>query len=473
MIEDNAIERIAAALRAEVAGAAPGARLPSTRELMRRHGASPLTVQRAVARLAAQGLVEARPGRGTFVARAAGSGAEGAAAGAGAPAPDLSWQAVALGAAPAGGDDLQALLALPGPGAVPLSSGYLDPALQPIGALAAALGRAARRPGAWERGPLAGREELRAWFARAIGGRLTAGDVVICPGGQAALATAFRALADPGDPVLVEAPTYLGAVAAARSAGLRVVPVPSDADGVRPDLLAAALARTGARLVYLQPLHANPHGATLAPARREPVLEAARAAGAFLLEDDWARELRAEHAPPLAPLAADERDGHVVHVRSLTKVAAPGLRVAALAARGPAAERLRIARAIDDFHVAGPLQEAALDLVGAPAWQRHLRALRTALGERRDALLGALRRHLPELPPAAVPRGGLHVWQPLPEGCDDVELAAAALREGVVVFPGRPFFPAEPTGAFLRLTFAAAAPEALEEGIARLARALG
>ena len=148
---------------------------------------------------------------------------------------------MALGAGAVEADALHELLAVPAPGAIPLSSGYLALDLQPIALVGAALARAARRPGAWERGPVEGREELRAWFAREAGGSLRAHDVVVCSGGQPALATAFRALAAPGDPVLVEAPTYLGAIVAARAAGLRVVPVPSDADGVRPDLLAQAL----------------------------------------------------------------------------------------------------------------------------------------------------------------------------------------------------------------------------------------
>jgi DNA-binding transcriptional MocR family regulator len=384
---------------------------------------------------------------------------------------DIGWQSVTLGAAPAGGQELQALLAVPEPGTIALSGGYLEPALQPLGQLGAALARAARRPGAWERGPAEGREELRAWFARAAGGTYGPSDVVVCPGGQPALATAFRALAGPGDSVLVEAPTYLGAVAAARAAGLRVVPVPSDADGVRADLLAAALQRTGARLVYLQPLHANPHGATLAAERRGPVLDAVRRAGAFLVEDDWARDLLIDGDPP-PPLAADDPGAHVVHVRSLTKVAAPGLRVGALAARGPAAERLRSARLIDDFYVSGPLQEATLELVSSPGWARHLRTLRAGLRARRDALLAAIAEHLPQLPPPAAPGGGLHVWLALEGGTDDVALARDAAAAGVVVSPGRPFFAAEPPGPHLRLTFGAAPPAALAEGVRRLAAVL-
>ncbi len=437
------------------------------RELTARHKASPVTVAEAIRQLVAQGLIEARPGRGTFVAPP----------GAAAPhdgrrAPDLSWQTVALGSRRAGEDELQALLALPPKGAIPLSGGYLDADLQPAAALGAALTRAARQPASWQRGPAEGREDLRAWFAREAGAGLRAGDMVICPGGQAALSSALRALTAPGDTLLVESPTYLGALAAARAAGLRVVPVPVDAEGVRPDQLAAAFARTGSRLFYCQPLHANPHGATLAARRRADVAEALRDAGAFLIEDDYARDLTIDGEAP-RPLAADDPDGHVIYLRSLTKSAAPGLRVAAIGARGPAGARLRAARLLDDFFVAGPLQQATLEFVTAPTWARHLRALRTALRARRDALLTALRRHLPELTQEqTVPRGGLHLWARLPDGTDDVALAAAAAAEGVIVFPGRPWHAAEPPAPHLRLTYAAAPPDLMDEAVRRLARAL-
>jgi DNA-binding transcriptional MocR family regulator len=448
MLDDNAEGRVTQDLRAATGVLAPGDRLPSVRELMARHRASPVTVQRAIARLAGEGLVEPRPGRGTFVA------ARPDAAAAPEPSADLSWQAVALGARGVEDTALRDLLATAPPQAIPLSAGYLDSELQPLAALGAALARAARRAGAWERGPVEGRPELRAWFAR-----------------QAAMVTAFRALAAPGEPLLVESPTYVGAIAAARAAGLRVVPVPSDAAGVRADLLAEALARTGARVFYCQPAYANPHGAVLAPERRAAVLRAVAEAGAFLVEDDWARDLAIDGEPP-APLAADDRDGHVVYLRSLTKAAAPGLRVAAVGARGAAGARLRAARILEDLFVAGPLQEAAVELVASPAWRRHRRRLRAALRERRDALAAALARHLPELPAPPLPPGGLHLWLGLPDGTDDVGLATAAAARDVVVFPGRPWFPAEPPAPFLRLTFAAAPPDLLDEGARRLAAAV-
>jgi DNA-binding transcriptional MocR family regulator len=466
MNDDNAAARVIQDLRTLAQGAAAGAKLPTVRELTARHQASPVTVAAAIRRLVAEGLVEAQPGRGTFVARAHRSAHPQADA-----PPDLSWQSIALGPRPPGEDAMQALLAMPRPGAIPLSSGYLDADLQPAASLGAALARAARHPASWQRGPVEGREDLRAWFARAAGGAMRADDFTLCPGGQSALSTAFRALAAPGDAVLVEAPTYLGALAAARAAGLRVVPVPADTGGVRPDLLAAALRRTGARLFYCQPLFANPHGASLAADRRAAVLAEMRAAGAFLLEDDYARDLAIDGDPP-PPLITGDPAGHVIYLRSLTKSAAPGLRVAAIGARGAAGARLRAARVLDDFFVAGPLQQAALDFVTSPAWPRHLRGLRTALRQRRDALLDALRRHLPSLLPDVVPRGGLHLWVRLPDGLDDVAVTTAAAGEQVVVFPGRPWYAAEPDGAHLRLTFAAAPPDLLEEGVRRLARAM-
>ncbi|MEV0895614.1 PLP-dependent aminotransferase family protein [Actinoplanes sp. NPDC049802] len=457
----NAADRVIQDLRT-AAGASPaGTRLPSVRELTVRHQASPVTVAEAIRQLVAEGVVETRSGRGTFVAVRPGPAAP----------PDLSWQTVALGPRRPGEEEMQALLSLPPAGAIPLSGGYLDADLQPAAALGAALARAARQPAAWQRGPAEGREDLRAWFAREAGGGLRAADMVICPGGQAALSSTLRALSGPGDTLLVESPTYLGALATAHAAGLRVVPVPADHDGVRPDHLAAAFTRTGARLFYCQPLYANPTGATLSPGRRPEVLAAVRAAGAFLIEDDYARDLTVDGKPP-PPLASGDPHGHVVYLRSLTKSAAPGLRVAGLGARGPAGARLRAARLLDDFFVAGPMQQATLEFVTSPAWGRHRRSLRAELGNRRAALLAALRRHLPDLAPTVIPRGGLHLWARLPDGFDDVAVASAAAAAGVIVFPGRAWHAAEPPGPFLRLTYAATPADTMEEAVQRLRRAI-
>ncbi|MEV0369805.1 PLP-dependent aminotransferase family protein [Streptomyces sp. NPDC050636] len=490
MQERSSVAELAAILRNGLNRYSPGEKLPSSRALVERHRVSPVTVSRALAELAAEGLVVTRPGAGAFRAEPRGE----------APRPvDTSWQEIALSAEAAGdhvprsvdASGVLATLAAPAPGVIELNGGYLHSDLQPERALAAALARAGRRPGAWGRPPVEGVPELRAWFAREIsgpGGALAASDVLVTAGGQSALTAALRALAPPGAPVLVESPTYPGMLAAARASGLRPVPVPMDADGVRTDLLADAFRASGARVFVSQPLFQNPTGAVLAGERRREVLRVARAAGAFVVEDDFARRLVHDDAPALPPtLMADDQDGTVVHVCSLTKATSPSLRVGALAARGPVRDRLRAIQVVDSFFVPGPLQETALELVGSPAWTRHLRLISAELTVRRDALATALHRQLPALVGQGsgqgeahglgrpqegglfVPPGGYHLWLRLPDGTDEEALTGAALRAGVAVAAGRPYFAAEPPAPHLRLSFAAAASAgAVTEGVRRL-----
>ncbi|MER7376851.1 PLP-dependent aminotransferase family protein [Streptomyces lanatus] len=479
MQERSSVAELAEQLRKELDRYSPGGKLPSSRALVERYRVSPVTVSRALGQLAAEGLVVTRPGAGAFRARprtpltAVG---------------DTSWQEVALSADGAGdvvprtvdASGVTICLATPPPGVIEFNGGYPHPTLQPEKAMAAALSRAGRRPGAWGRPPLEGLPELREWFAREIGGTVTAAEVLIAAGGQSALTTALRALTPPGAPVLVESPTYPGMLAIARAAGLRPVPVPVDAGGVKPALLADAFRATGARVFVCQPLFQNPTGTVLAPERRPEVLRIAREAGAFVVEDDYVRRLAHEDAGPLPrPLAADDPDGVVVHVSSLTKATSPSFRVGALAARGPVLERLRAIQIVDTFFVPRPLQEAALELVGSPAWPRHLRALSAELRSRRDAMTACLRLHLPELSLPHIPSGGYHLWLRLPDGTGGTSqafgsggesaLTSAALRAGVAITPGRPYFSAEPPAGHMRLSFAAVAGEQeITEGVRRL-----
>ncbi|MEU1030054.1 PLP-dependent aminotransferase family protein [Streptomyces mirabilis] len=469
MQERSSVGDLANQLRQELDRYSPGGKLPSSRALVERFRVSPVTVSRALAQLAAEGLLVTRPGAGAFRAHPRTSAV---------PAGDTSWQEVTLSADAAtelvprtvDASGVLASLAAPPPGVVEFNGGYLHPSLQPERAMGAALSRAGRRPGAWSRPPMEGLTELREWFARGIGGAITAAEVLVTAGGQSALTTALKALAPPGAPVLVESPTYPGMLAIARAAGLRPVPVPVDADGVKPDLLADAFKATGARVFVCQPLFQNPTGAVLAPERRAEVVRLAREAGAFVIEDDFVRRLVHEDAGPLPrPLAAEDPDGVVVHVSSLTKATSPSFRVSALAARGPVLERLRAIQVVDTFFVPRPLQEAALELVGSPAWPRHLRAVSAELRNRRDTMTTALRLTLPELALPHIPSGGYHLWLRLPDGADESALVSAALREGVAVAPGRPYFSAEPPAGHVRLSFAAVGGTGeITEGVRRL-----
>jgi DNA-binding transcriptional MocR family regulator len=326
MNKDSSIATVAGAIRAEAAGRPAGGRLPSTREFVRRLGVSPVTVSRALAVLVSEGTVITRTGEGSFVADRPARGDR--------QADDFGWQTLALGERRTSARGVLVSLEEPPSEEIPLASGYPHPSLLPVRALAAAMARAGRRPDAWQRPPVAGLDGLRAWFARSTGGQVDAADVIVTPGAQGALTAAFRALLPAGSVLLVESPTYPGALAVAAAAGIRIVPVPVDEDGIRPDDLAQAFAATGARAVYCQPTFQNPTGVVLSAERRAQVLGAAAAAGAFVVEDDYGRWLAHERpAPP--PLITQDHDGRVVHVTSLTKPASPSLRVGALIARGP------------------------------------------------------------------------------------------------------------------------------------------
>jgi DNA-binding transcriptional MocR family regulator len=145
------------------------------------------------------------------------------------------------------------------------------------------------------------------------------------------------------------------------------------------------------------------------------------------------------------------------------------MRIGALVARGPAASRLRALRAVDDFFVPQPMQEAATELLGSSAWTRHRSALRRALLARRDALLAALAEHAPQLAAGPVPAGGLHLWRRLPDGLDDLDVARRCELRGLAVGSGTPYHASEPPAPYLRLTYCAEPPDRL----ARAARILG
>jgi DNA-binding transcriptional MocR family regulator len=199
----------------------------------------------------------------------------------------------------------------------------------------------------------------------------------------------------------------------------------------------------------------------------EQVLEVVRAYGAFLVEDDWAHDFGITTVA--APVAARDDSGHVVYLRSLTKSVSPGIRVAAVIARGPARDRILADRGAQSMYVSGVLQAAALDVVTQPAWLTHLRGLRHQLLVRRDLLVSSLREYAPQAHVEHVPTGGLNLWARLPDGTDVHQLVRDCEAAGVIIAAGTDWFPAEPAGPYIRLNYAGPNPGAFREG----ARILG
>jgi len=449
-----------------MAGAAPGNRLPSTRQLVSEYQASPVTVQKALQTLTMQGLIESRPGVGTFV-RAVRT----------ARPSDYGWQTAALRSPssplPASSSTMRNV---PGD-AIWFHSGYPDRELLPERLVRSALARAARGDAALSRPPAAGMPELQQWFAQELGSATPVGitpptrnDVIVLPGSQSGLSSIFRALVGSGQPLLIESPSYWGAILAAAQTGVRLVPVPTGPEGPDPAEVERAFAETGARAFYVQPNYSNPTGAQWTADRGDEILDVARRHGAFLVEDDWAHDFGITSDP--MPLATRDDSGHVVYIRSLTKSVSTAVRIAAVIVPGPARERILGHRAAESMYVSGLLQAAALDVVTQPGWQTHLRSLRQQLQSRRDLLAASVREHVPQAHIDNLPKGGLNLWVRLPDTTDLPRLVRDCGDAGVIIAAGTEWFPAEPAGTFIRLNYSGPNPGAYPEGARIIGEAL-
>lgn len=372
---------------------------------------------------------------------------------------DYGWQTAALGSPNKRIPQLPAALQSVPNDVVALHSGYPARELLPERLVRAAFTRTARTDALITRPPTAGLPELQSWFAAELESATPAGitpappsDVVLIPGSQGGLITAFRALVGAGRPLLMESPTYWGAILAAAQVGVEVVPVHSGPAGPDPDALSRAFDQSGARAFYAQPTFASPTGALWSPGLTEQVLEIVRHHGAFLIEDDSAHDFGITAEPH--PVAARDDSGHVVYVRSLSKSVSPAVRVAGLIARGPARNRILADTQAGSMYVSGVLQAVALDVVTQPAWRTYLRKLRLELRTRRDLLVRSLREHAPDARLETVPQGGSNLWARLPDTTDLDRVVRECAAAGVVIGSGDEWFPAEPTGKFVRLNYA-------------------
>jgi 2-aminoadipate transaminase len=295
--------------------------------------------------------------------------------------------------------------------------------------------------------------------------------VVVTTGSQQGIDLMARATLDPGDVVALADPGYIGAVQAFRLAGARLHGVPCDDGGLDVDALAAAL-RRGLRptLVYVVPSFSNPTGGTLTADRAVALAALADRHGFLIVEDDPYAALRwaGTAPPPLARLTS-----RVVTLRTISKVLAPGLRVAYAVAPPAVADDLTLLKQAVDLHTSTPLQRAVLRLVTEPGFlEGHLAAIRPLYEARADALFEALDAELPGRVLATRPDGGMFVWCEL-DDVDTETLLPEAIRHGVAFVPGPAFAVEAGTHRHaLRLSFASVTPGELVEGVRRLRTAL-
>ncbi len=304
-------------------------------------------------------------------------------------------------------------------------------------------------------------------------------NVLITSGSQQALDLIGKLLINRGDRVLVEAPTYLGALQAFNVFGPDYVSLPLDDDGLQTETLEAVL-KTGIKFMYLLPNFQNPSGVTMSRERRETVVRLAEEHGVPIVEDDPYGQLRfeGEHLPPLLVLDRDNvrRDngydlGNVIYLSTFSKTLAPGLRLGWIVAPTEVIAKLVQLKQGADLHTSTFGQMVAYEVARGGFLDEHVHLIRRVYRERRDVMLDALEANFP--PEMGVswthPSGGLFLWLKLPVGMTARQLLEAAIAVDVAFVPGDAFFAEPGAGArFCRLNFSNAGPEMIQEGIRRL-----
>jgi 2-aminoadipate transaminase len=305
-----------------------------------------------------------------------------------------------------------------------------------------------------------------------VGCGASADDVVVTVGGQQALDLVARLFLDPGDVVLAEGPTYVGALGVFQAAQAQVVHVAMDDDGLIPEALELAIAevaRSGrrAKFLYTIPTFQNPAGVTLTDDRRERVLDICERAGLLVVEDDPYGQLSYDGEAP-APLRARRRDG-VFYLSTFSKTFAPGLRIGWILAPHAVRDKLVIASEAQILCPSAYAQAAVTTYLTTMPWREQLKVYREVYRERRDALLGAMTDLMPTGTTWTEPQGGLFVWATLPDGLDSKAMMPRAIAARVAYVPGTGFY-ADGTGAGnMRLNFSFPPPERIREGVRRLA----
>jgi len=319
--------------------------------------------------------------------------------------------------------------------------------------------------------------------ARAAGVNVDEDNILVTSGAQQALDLVGRLLIDEGDTVLVEKPTYLGAIQAWRAYGARFAAVEIDDSGLRTDLLEKTIQKHQPKLIYVLPNFHNPAGVTMTLERRKELVDLADRYSIAIVEDDPYGQLRyeGEHIPSILSLDAARStppgekltQGNVIYASTFSKTLAPGLRLGWIIAPGDVARKLVMAKQGADLHSSALSQVIAYEFCKRGLLPAQVKRIRDTYRIRRDAMLEAMKEHFPPGVRWTVPQGGLFLWVMLPPGVDSVELLREALDEEKIAFvPGIAFFTDGSGQDTLRLTFASSPPEVVREGIRRLGQAI-
>lgn len=372
------------------------------------------------------------------------------------------------------------------PGIVSFAGGFPDPAMFDVAGIQEASNKALNEEpggtlqyGATEGyGPL--REQLSAFMATKGAKDVAPENLIVTTGSQQALDLLGKTMISPGDKVIVEGPTFLATIQCFRLYGAELISAPIDAHGVKTDELEKLIAQHKPKFVYLIPTFGNPSGALLSLERRKKVLEMAVKYQTLIVEDDPYGDLYFGEAPPpsLLALSAGVPGSRelLAHCGSLSKVLSPGLRVGWMIAPAELLAKATMCKQFSDAHTSTFAQATAAQYLKAGRMPATLTHVRKVYGERANAMGAALKRELGDAIEFTQPQGGLFFWARLTgaggKSKDAGEFAKKAIEQLVAFVPGAPFYASNPDLATLRLSFATADVAKIEEGVARLGKAL-
>ena len=455
---------------------AEGTRLPTERAFAQTLGVNRTTVMNAYNELASEGLIERHVGRGTIVRRSY------------VPEPGETFDGdvpswlfgLAEGEDALLGPDARVLSEIASMGErkeiISLAAGTpaLDMLPAPMLATVFADGLLNERQSALGYCPVEGLQSLRRGIAarmRQRGVAISLQNVLILSGSTQGIGLISRFLLNPGDEVVVEVPTYLGAIQTFRALGARIIGVPMDNEGIRVDLLESILARRHVRFIYTLPTFHNPTGITMSYERRKRLLLLAKRYQIPILEDDAYGELFFEGKEP-QPLKAMDRYEQVLYLSTYSKVLAPGLRVAWLVAPPTMIERLSLHKQVFDLNTNALGQWAVSEMLQRGMVDTHLRTLQQRYQQKRDCMLQAIADYWPDGVRVNHPDGGFHLWCRLPADMRARTLLREAAAEQVAFVIGEPFHVDGGGHQHIRLSFASPEEDHIEEGIRRIGNAM-
>jgi len=367
------------------------------------------------------------------------------------------------------------------PGCISFGGGLPAPEVFPVEEIAAAAQKVLRDQGpqSLQYSSTEGYQPLREFIADYVSGgkvAISPDNVLITSGSQQALDMLGKVFLDEGDTILVDSPTYMGALQAWAAYGARYQIVPTDGDGVIVEELEMLL-KAGPKWIYTMPNFQNPTGLTLSLKRRQQLVEITSRHGVPLIEDDPYVQLRfeGEHQPSLIQLASQIQapgqgglHSNVIYLGTFSKILAPGLRLGWMIAPHEVIGKMAQAKQGMDLQSATFNQMLTAEIIKGDFLPRHIQTIRNVYRERRDVMLSAMQQHFPEGVSWTRPEGGMFLWVTLPEEVNAEALLGEALANKVAFVPGTSFYPLASNKNTLRLNFSNAQPEQIKEGIARL-----